>query len=305
MKAEAFIEPAVTTDFSHRLAFYRERLQNTLDRCLPAADIYPARLHEAMRYSTDGGKRLRALLVYAAGEVLNVHVDQLDAPACAIELIHAYSLVHDDLPAMDDDELRRGRPTCHRQFDEATAILVGDGLQALAFGVLARAELLPAQARIRMVGLLADAAGSRGMVGGQAVDLASENQALSLLELETLHIHKTGALIRACLTLACETQPDLMATHRYALDRYGKLLGLAYQIQDDVLDIEGAAHDLGKTVGKDVAAHKSTYPSVMGLSAAKQRAEELFDEARSVLSILGAEAMPLVWLADHIQGRRH
>jgi geranylgeranyl pyrophosphate synthase len=295
----------VTTDFSHRVTFYRARLQATLDRCLPAAEVYPARLHQAMRYSVEGGKRLRALLVYAAGEVINVPVEHLDAPACAIELLHAYSLVHDDLPAMDDDDLRRGRPTCHRQYDEATAILVGDGLQALAFCVLARAEALPAESRLKMVELLADAAGSRGMVGGQAVDLASENQDLSLPELEALHIHKTGALIRACLLLACEAQPGLMATHRYALDRYGKLIGLAYQIQDDILDIEGDEDDLGKTAGKDVAAHKSTYPSVMGLSAAKQRAEELFDEARSVLTIFGDQALPLVWLADHIQGRRH
>jgi geranylgeranyl pyrophosphate synthase len=305
MRAERPAEPAVTTDFSHRLAFYRERLQGALDVALPAADIYPARLHEAMRYSAEGGKRLRALLVYAAGEVLNLHVDHLDAPACAVELIHAYSLVHDDLPAMDDDDLRRGRPTCHKQYDEATAILVGDGLQTLAFSVLARAAALPAEARLQMVELLADAAGSRGMVGGQAVDLASENQTLSLPELEALHIHKTGALIRASLLLACAAQPGLMATHQYALDRYGKLIGLAYQIQDDVLDIEGAADELGKTAGKDVAAHKSTYPSVMGLAAAKQRAEELFDEARSVLAIFGDQALPLVWLADHIQGRKH
>lgn len=295
----------MSTDFSHRLAFYRDRLQTTLDHALPAAEVYPTRLHQAMRYSSEGGKRLRALLVYAAGEVLNAPLEALDAPACAIELIHAYSLVHDDLPAMDDDDLRRGRPTCHRQFDEATAILVGDGLQTLAFGVLARADALPAEARLQMVGLLADAAGSRGMVGGQAVDLASENQALTLPELEALHIHKTGALIRACLLLACEASPALMATQRHALDRYGKLIGLAYQIQDDVLDIEGADHTLGKTAGKDVAANKSTYPSVMGLAAAKQRAAELFDEARAALALFGEQAAPLVWLADHIQGRRH
>jgi len=178
-------------------------------------------------------------------------------------------------------------------------------LQTLAFGALARAEPLPAEARLQMIERLAEAAGSRGMVGGQAVDLESEGQDLSLPELEALHIHKTGALIRACLLLACEAQPGLMATHRYALDRYGKLIGLAYQIQDDVLDIEGAATELGKTAGKDVAAHKSTYPAVMGLAAAKQRAEELFDEARSVLTIFGDQALPLVWLADHIQGRRH
>lgn len=295
----------MSIDFSHRLEFYRRRLQAALDRCLPPADAYPARLHEAMRYSCDGGKRLRALLIYGAGEVLGLPADALDAPACAIELIHAYSLVHDDLPAMDDDDLRRGRPTCHRQYDEATAILVGDALQALAFGVLAHAEALPEGARLKMIQRLADASGSRGMVGGQAVDLASEGQTLSLPELESLHIHKTGALIRACLLMACDASPALTPDQQYALDRYGKLIGLAYQIQDDVLDIEGAAGELGKTAGKDLVAQKSTYPAVMGLQAAKQRAIELFDEARAVLAPFGDRAPPLLWLADHIQGRRH
>jgi farnesyl diphosphate synthase len=291
--------------FTDQLPHYHSRLQAGLERWLPAPSHYPARLHEAMRYACAGGKRLRALLVYAAGDALNLPVAVLDAPACAVELIHAYSLVHDDLPAMDDDELRRGRPTTHVAYDVATAILVGDALQALAFSVLAQAPGLGEGQRIAMVGSLAEAAGSHGMVGGQAIDLQSEGKTLSLPELETLHIHKTGALIRACLQLACHAQPLASPAQREALDRYGKCIGLAFQIQDDVLDIEGLSADLGKTAGKDSASLKSTYPALMGLPAAKQRAAELFDQARDSLQILPAGGNALMWLADHIQGRQH
>lgn len=293
--------------FASRVAAYQQRLQQTLDLSLPAATLYPARLHAAMRYSTDGGKRLRPLLVYAAGEVLGLPPQAVDAPACAVELIHAYSLVHDDLPAMDDDDLRRGRPTTHKAYDEATAILVGDGLQALAFAVLAgnRGTALSAEQRLQMIAVLAEAAGSRGMVGGQAVDLESEGRTLTLPELEALHIHKTGAMIRACLLLACHAKSPLAQAELDALDRYGKCIGLAFQIQDDILDIEGNSASLGKTAGKDEAAHKSTYPAVMGLPAARQRATELFDEARYALGHFGSAAEPLLWLADHIQGRQH
>ncbi|WP_020650390.1 polyprenyl synthetase family protein [Solimonas variicoloris] len=293
--------------FAARVEDYRQRLQAAFERALPPASCYPARLHEAMRYAVDGGKRLRPLLVYAAGEVLGLPARALDAPACAIELIHVYSLVHDDLPAMDDDDLRRGRPTTHKAYDEATAILVGDGLQALAFQVLVadREAGLSAEQRVQMVDLLAEAAGSRGMVGGQAVDLASEGSQLTLAELEALHVHKTGAMIRACLRLACAAAPALRAEARDALDHYGKCIGLAFQIQDDVLDIEASSAALGKTAGKDEARLKSTYPSVMGLPAAKARAAELFASARAALALFNDSAEPLLWLSRHIEGRDH
>jgi len=294
-----------TDSFALRTDAYRERLRQHLDLCLPAASHYPARLHEAMRYACDGGKRLRALLVYAAGETLGLEAQTLDAPAAAVELIHAYSLVHDDLPAMDDDDLRRGRPTVHKAYDEATAILVGDALQTLAFGTLTRGSGLSPAQKLGMIEALTDASGSCGMVGGQAIDLQSEGKDLSLPELENLHIHKTGALIRACLKLASLAAPSLGHAQAEALDRYGKCIGLAFQIQDDVLDIEGSSAELGKTAGKDSASLKSTYPSVMGLPAAKQRASELFAEANQVLDVFGQPAAALRWLANHIQGRNH
>jgi farnesyl diphosphate synthase len=296
-----------TDSFALRVDTYRERLRQQLDLSLPAATHYPARLHEAMRYACDGGKRLRALLVYAAGETLGLEAQALDAPAVAVELIHAYSLVHDDLPAMDNDDLRRGRPTVHKAYDEATAILVGDALQTLAFAVLTRSKasnLSPAQ-KLAMVEVLAEASGSRGMVGGQAIDLQSEGKNLSLPELETLHIHKTGALIRASLKLACHATPALDHVQAEALDRFGKCIGLAFQIQDDVLDIEGNSAELGKTAGKDSASLKSTYPSVMGLPAAKERAAELFSEADKALNVFGEKATALRWLAQYIQSRNH
>lgn len=297
----------MTADFSTRITHYQDRLSNSLDHWLPLASHYPTRLHEAMRYACDGGKRLRALLIYAAGETLGIPERALDAPACAVELIHAYSLVHDDLPAMDNDDLRRGQPTTHKAFDEATAILVGDALQSLAFFVLAHDHDsgLDSSQRLKMVEVLADATGSRGMAGGQAVDLESEGKPLSLPELEALHIHKTGALIRACLRMACYAKSPLDTAHLDALDRYGKCIGLAFQIQDDVLDIESNSASLGKTAGKDEASSKSTYPSVMGLPAAKERALELFDTARAAVNVFGAEAEPLVWMARHIQCRKN
>jgi farnesyl diphosphate synthase len=295
------------TPFSERLATLRERVERALDSCLPPASQYPSPLHEAMRYAATGGKRLRALLVHAGGEVLSVPPDRLDAAATAVELIHAYSLVHDDLPAMDDDDLRRGRPTVHKQFDEATAILVGDALQTLAFHALAAdcQSGLSAEQRLHMIETLAEASGSRGMVGGQAIDLRAQGQDLSLPELEVLHIHKTGALIRACLLLACHANGKLDGAAHDALDRYGKCVGLAYQIQDDIFDVEGSAESLGKTPGKDHAARKTTYVSLLGLGKARRRADELFEEAAQVLSIFGARGEPLLTLSAFIRNRAH
>ena len=291
-------------DFAARVPAYLERLTRALERRLPAADADPVRLHQAMRYACDGGKRLRALLVYAAGESLGVPADKLDAPACAVELIHAYSLVHDDLPAMDDDDLRRGRPTVHKAYDEATGILVGDGLQTLAFTVLADEPTLAAAQRLRMVSLLAHASGSLGMVGGQAVDIDSEGKRISLEQLQSLHARKTGALILCSLQLgaaAADASPSVLE----ALETYGRHIGLAFQIQDDVLDETADTATLGKTAGKDLAQHKSTYPSLLGLDGARSRAEALFEEARQVVRALPGGAAPLVWLADFIQGRKN
>lgn len=275
---------------SSALQSYQARIEAVLERGLPSPEILPMRLHEAMRYSVlNGGKRMRPLLVYATGEALGVAPDVLDIPAAAIELIHVYSLIHDDLPAMDDDVLRRGKPTCHCAFDEATAILAGDALQALAFQLIAQAhEQLSAEQRLRMLQHLSFAAGSRGMVGGQAIDLAAVGKVLTELELEQMHIHKTGALIRSSVLLAAYTAPDLPAKQLNQLDHYAKCLGLAFQVQDDILDIESDTQTLGKTRGADEAAGKPTYPSIIGMSAAKRKLNELYLEAVAALEGLNA-----------------
>lgn len=275
---------------SPALQDYQARIEAVLERGLPSTEVLPMRLHEAMRYSVlNGGKRMRPLLVYATGEALGVAPDVLDIPAAAIELIHVYSLIHDDLPAMDDDVLRRGKPTCHCAFDEATAILAGDALQALAFQLIAQAhEQLSAEQRLRMLQHLSIAAGSRGMVGGQAIDLAAVGKVLTELELEQMHIHKTGALIRSSVLLAAYTAPDLPAKQLNQLDHYAKCLGLAFQVQDDILDIESDTQTLGKTRGADEAAGKPTYPSIIGMSAAKRKLNELYLEAVAALEGLNA-----------------
>jgi farnesyl diphosphate synthase len=246
------------------------------------------------------------VLVYATGQALGVSPGELDGPACAVELIHAYSLIHDDLPAMDDDDLRRGKPTCHRAFDEATAILAGDALQALAFYILAHDPAMPDNptARLAMIEHLALASGSRGMAGGQAIDLASEGQQLDLAELENMHIHKTGALIRASVRLgALSATPG--AEQLDALDHYAKCIGLAFQIRDDILDIEGDTETLGKQQGADIARNKSTYPALLGLDEARQHARELHEEAVGRLALFGDEADPLRWLSAYIVERGH
>jgi len=290
--------------FEARVPAYLERLERAMDRYIPSDATDPDRLHQAMRYACAGGKHLRALLVYASGQALGVDVDKLDAPACAIEFIHAYSLVHDDLPGMDNDDLRRGRPTVHKAYDEATAILVGDALQTLAFDVLANESLLDSEQKIRMIRCLASATGSLGMAGGQAVDMASEGRTLSVRELESLHGRKTGALIRAACQLAsfATRSPDTLVQ---ALNRYGECIGLAFQIQDDVLDQIADTATLGKTAGKDQAQNKSTFPSLLGLDQARLRADTLFDEARDIANTISSDAQPLVWLADFIQQRDH
>ena len=290
-----------------RLRGYQSRVQAVLDAALPSADLVPQRLHAAQRYAVlGGGKRLRPLLVYCTGEALGVQVDALDAPAAAVELIHSYSLVHDDLPAMDDDDLRRGRPTTHRAFDEATAILAGDALQVLAFSLLARdrAAGVSSEARLKMIQILADASGTAGMAGGQALDLFAVGRELHLQELEAMHRLKTGALIRASVLLAAACAPGLTTPEWDALDGYSQDVGLAFQIQDDILDVEGSTEDLGKTVGADAARDKPTYPSVLGLDTAKTRARELQRRACDRLALFGGRTDILTWLASFVVDRR-
>jgi farnesyl diphosphate synthase len=290
--------------FDTRVPAYLRRLEHAMDAWLPPGNTDPDRLHEAMRYACEGGKHLRALMVYAAGETLGIAPEKLDAAACAVELIHAYSLVHDDLPGMDNDDLRRGRPTVHKAFDVATGILVGDALQTLAFEALANANGLDAEQKIRMIKALTHASGSLGMVGGQAVDMASENLTLSIERLESLHARKTGALILVTCQLA-GIAANVSDRVRDALEHYGKRIGLAFQIQDDVLDQIADTATLGKTAGKDLAQNKSTFPSLLGLEQARQRADALFDEARDAAGSISSDAEPLLWLADHIQQRNH
>ncbi len=265
----------------------------------------PQRLHAAMRYSVlEGGKRVRPLLAYAAGKLSEAPVERVEIAAAAVELIHAYSLVHDDMPCMDDDVLRRGKPTCHVEYDEATALLVGDALQSLAFQLLSEHRLSEDPARqLQMVKLLAVASGSRGMAGGQAIDLASVGKLLTLPELEQMHIHKTGALIRAAILLGAQCG-SLDQAQLDKLDHYGKCIGLAFQVVDDVLDSEADTATLGKTAGKDADHDKPTYVTLLGVSAAKKMAEELHREALNTLVEFGAAARRLRELADFIVMRK-
>ncbi len=284
----------------------RRRVEARLDFWLPSPAKAPERLHEAMRYAALGtGKRVRPILVYAAGRALNAETDVLDAPAVAVELMHAYSLVHDDLPAMDDDDLRRGRPTCHKAFDEATAILAGDALQTLAFRVLCDdPSLKVAHAdRVKMVSALALAAGSRGMAGGQAMDMMANDQDTDLAQLENLHIHKTGALILASARLGALAAGAASSAEASALEHYAKCIGLAFQVRDDILDVEGETDTLGKTRGKDVAANKATYPALIGLDAAREMAQTLVAEALDSLARFSEDADPLRALARFITER--
>lgn len=297
------------TDFAARLARWQARIEKELAARLPSPDTEPARLHEALRYAVlGGGKRVRPVLVYAAGAALGIPESQIDGAACAVELIHAYSLVHDDLPAMDDDDLRRGRPTCHKAYDEATAILVGDALQVLAFEILAGGPGLPEDpaVRLRLVHLLAAASGTHGMAGGQALDLAATGRRLTIDEVEKMHARKTGALIRACILMAAACAPHLDPAVHAALDEYAQAIGLAFQIQDDLLDVEGDPQMLGKATGADEAARKPTYPSVAGLEAARARMHALHHRALRLLQQeSGLHGAPLASVSDWLVLRKH
>jgi farnesyl diphosphate synthase len=280
---------------------WRVRIEAVLDRALAPATDSPQHLHAAMRHAAlDGGKRMRPMLVYATGTAFGANETDLDAPAAAVELIHAYSLVHDDLPAMDDDSLRRGKPTVHVAFDEATAILAGDALQSLAFELLADAPLAPA-GRVAMLRELAIASGARGMCGGQALDIAATGavDALRIDELQRLHALKTGALLRASVRLgAIAAAVDADTMHR--LDQFGDALGLAFQIRDDLLDLEGDSATLGKTAGKDAAQAKATFPSLIGVEASRSRLRELAATMHDALAPLAPRASKLEALAHQV-----
>ncbi len=286
----------------------QNRVERALDARLPSAHVLPKKLHEAMRYTVlNGGKRMRPMLTYATGKALGISEEVLDGPACAVEFIHVYSLIHDDLPAMDDDDLRRGKPTCHVAYDEATAILTGDALQALAFEILANDASITATpaARLKMITTLSKASGSQGMVGGQAIDLESVGTMLTLPELENMHIHKTGALIRASVNLAALCQPDIDPDLAKKLDHYAKCIGLSFQVKDDILDEESDTATLGKTQGKDKDNDKPTYPALLGLAGAKEKALELHEQAVESLSGLGKQADLLRDLSRYIIERDH
>jgi len=294
------------SDFSSWVSARQSRFEDVLKRLLPQAEVTPQRLHAAMRYSVlDGGKRVRPLLAYAAGELSGADIARVEIAGAAVELIHAYSLVHDDMPCMDDDVLRRGKPTCHVEYDEATALLVGDALQSLAFQLLSEHKLNDDAAKqLQMVKLLAVASGSRGMAGGQAIDLASVGKQLTLPELEQMHIHKTGALIRAAILLGAHCG-KLDQAQLDKLDRYGKCIGLAFQVVDDVLDSEADTATLGKTAGKDADNDKPTYVTLLGVQAAKKMAAELHAEAMDTLTEFGDKAQRLRELADFIVMRKY
>jgi geranylgeranyl diphosphate synthase, type II len=283
------------------------RVNERMDVWLSQQNGLAPRLVDAMRYATfNGGKRVRPVLAYAAAQALGGDAERVDDIAAALEMVHSYSLVHDDLPAMDDDKLRRGKPTCHIAFDEATAILAGDSLQCLAFEVLATSPApLNTAVRLELIRVLANASGTQGMAGGQALDLAAEGQTLTLEQLETIHIHKTGCLIRAAVRMGALTVDGVTPAELEALDRYAHAIGLAFQVQDDILDVIGDTATLGKTQGSDQALAKATYPAILGLEAAQSLAHSLCDQALAALQLLDGRAEPLRALARYIVSRRH
>jgi len=294
--------------FQSRLVAYQNRVNAALDKYLPSEDPPEHNLAEAIRYSViGGGKRIRPAMVYAAGEAMGVSTDLLDIPACAVEMIHAYSLIHDDLPAMDDDDLRRGRPTCHKAFDEATAMLAGDALQALAYEILAKddhKELTP-EHRIQMLSLLTEASGAHGMAGGQAVDLASVGKQLTLQQLEHMHRLKTGALIRASILLGGMCKQNISEDELKMLSDYALCIGLSFQIQDDILDVIGDTETLGKPQGSDQEQEKPTFPAILGLEESRQRAIQQHELALKVLEPLDEKADSLRQLSAYIVERQY
>jgi len=295
-------------EFESLLKQYQQRVDQALEHWLPAAELNPSNLHQAMRYSVlGGGKRVRPILVYATASALQIPLHRVDGIAAAVEIIHAYSLIHDDLPAMDDDDLRRGRATCHKQFDEATAILAGDALQALAFYILSHDPQMtdnPAN-RLQMIEKLALFSGSRGMAGGQAIDLASVGKSLNLTQLETMHIHKTGALIRTCIQMSALSTADITQTQLDALDSYAKKIGLSFQVQDDILDVTADTATLGKPQGSDAAMDKPTFPSIIGLQAARDKASQLHQQALQAIEGFGPEADILRSISHWFVDRSH
>ena len=293
-------------DFQSWMTAVQQRTERALERLLPAADIAPSRLHQAMRYATlGGGKRIRPLLCHAAGDLAGADPSRLDIAGCAVELIHAYSLVHDDLPCMDNDVLRRGKPTCHGEFDEATAMLVGDALQSQAFLLLSDHVLADDPRRqSEMVRLLALAAGSRGMAGGQMIDIEGTGRQLARAELEFMHVHKTGALIRAAILLGAQCGSPMPDDEMARLDHFAKRVGLLFQVVDDILDADASTATLGKTAGKDAAQGKTTYASVMGLTEARELADTLRSEARQAIEAFGERGRRLHELAHFIVTRK-
>jgi len=308
VEARVEVQPAAPGGFAAQLAAWQARIESALAARLPPESAMPERLHAAMRYAVlGGGKRVRPVLLFATARSIGLSEEVVEGAACAVELIHAYSLVHDDLPAMDNDDLRRGKPTCHRAYDEATAMLVGDALQPLAFELLARDAALPASApvRLRLIELLAVASGSLGMAGGQAIDLAAKGRRLGPSEVELMHQRKTGALIRASVLMAALCQPELPAEQWASLERYAQAVGLAFQIKDDVLDATGDTVTLGKAAGADARQQRPTYAVVSGVSAARERMRALHVQACEALAPFGAAADPLRHVSDWLVARRN
>lgn len=297
-----------TAPFSQQQQYWQERLEAQLLEHLPLAETAPTKLHQAMRYSAlNGGKRVRPLLVYLTGLALGANTDDLDKTAVAVEMIHCYSLIHDDLPAMDDDDLRRGQPTCHVKFDEATAILAGDALHTQAFEVLATTDFsaVATSQQTKMIALLAKASGSLGMGGGQAIDLESTNKIIDINTLENMHRMKTGALIKASVLLGAYCAGEISNHDREALEQYADAIGLAFQVQDDILDIESDTETLGKPQGSDLAKQKNTYPALLGLDGSKQKLQDLLQLALQALGKLPYNTEPLADLARYINNRQY